>query len=175
MTHGHGLIQHALPVNAVALSTLGARTALVLNSVMAGITAPFLMLRYRYILQLVGRTLTDDGPVVVVLNRGDATAAELGTAIQEQNTAGPEDTTQMLTQDNAWIIYNNTVHAFVMHGDGTEGIMDTGWQSFNGRKGIPASEDVGFSAHAINFGSGALATGSSINGLIHVQGVWLRD
>lgn len=175
MAHGHGLVQHNLPVNAEALGTLGARTALSLNSVMNAITATFLMLQYRYILQLVGRTLADDGPVVVFLNKGDATATEIATAMQEQNTAGPDDTTQSLTEDNPYVVYQNTVHAFVMHGDGTEGVMDTGWRNFNKGKGIPATEGTGFALHAFNTGAGALTTGSSVNGQVWVRGVWLRD
>lgn len=175
MPHGHKLIQHNLPVNAQALSTLAGRAALSLNSVMNGIDATFLMKRYRYALQMTGRTIGDDGPVGVFLNKGDATAAELSTAMQEQNTAGPSDTTQVLTQDNPWIIYQNTIKLFEFSGLSTEAVLFTDWQSIGGKNGIPALEGVGFALHAFNFGSGALDTGSTINGMCHVQGVWLRD
>ncbi len=163
-----------MPVNAVGLGMLGGRTSLTLNSVMNAITATFLMISYRYILQLVGRTLADDGPVVALLAHGDAQGSEVDTAMQEQNTAGPDDVTQSLTESNAFVVYQNTVRAFTMRGDGTEGVLDTGWVAFGG-KGIPATEGSGFVLHAFNCGSGALTTGSSVNGMAWVRGVWLRD
>ncbi len=164
-----------MPVNAVALGTLAAKTAISLNSVMANITHPFLMLEARYILQLTGRTINDDGPIAVLLANGDASIGEVATGMQEQNTAGPSDISQMLTQDNAGVIYQSTVKAFIPRGDGTEGILDTGWFRIGGRKGIPAMEDAGWTLHAFNCGNGALTTGSVVNGQAWVRGVWLND
>ncbi len=175
MPHGHGLVQHSLPVNAQALSTLAGRTALELNSVMDSITAPFLMKQYRYIIQVTGHTVSDDGPLVLLLARGDATVAEIALAMNEQNTTGPSDTSQVLTEDAIAVMYNNTVHAFEFKGEGTEAVIDTGWRSFGGKRGIPALEDTGFSLFVYNCGSGSLATGSVANGQAWVRGVWLRD
>ncbi len=175
MPHGHNLRQQAIPINASALGTLGARTALALNSVMTSIKSTFLMIRYRYFLQLVGRTLADDGPVAILLARGDSTAAQVSAAMQENNTVGPEDINQVLGEDQTLAVYHNTVNIFTLRGDGTEGVLETGWRNFGGKNGIPALEDTGFTAHAFNMGSGSLTTGSSVNGLIYVQGVWLRD
>ena len=175
MPHGHKLVNQALPVDAIALATLGGRNALTINSSLNGLGTSFLIIRMKYLLQLVGRTIADDGPVLVVANRGDATAAEVAAALTEFNSVGPSDTTQMLTQDNAWTVFMNSVRAFIMRGDGTKGVLDSGWIKLTSGKGIPILEGTGVSFHAFNAGSGALATGSSINGQIIVQGVWLRD
>ncbi len=162
-------------INAEALATLGGRSSLQLSNNFAGITATFLMKRARAFVQLVGRTLTDDGPILIGWARGDASTTEINTAMTEGNTAGPADTTQSLTQDNPWVVYQNTVRAIPLGGDGTEGTLDTGWMDFGGKNGIPAAEGSGWQLFAYNAGSGALATGSSLNGLAHTQGVWLRD
>lgn len=176
MPHGHGLVRQHVPINGDALGTLGARIALSLNTVMSSITSSFLMLRYKMLVQLTGRTVPDNGPLVIVLARGDATLAEIQSAFQEQNTAGPEDLTQTLSQDNIKAIYEQTVQPFVLKGDGTEGQILTPWIRLGrGGKGIPALETVGFSAFVFNTGSGALTTGSSVDGSIWVEGKWLRD
>ncbi len=175
MPHGHQLVSQTLTVNAVGLGTLGSRTALNLNATWVAPEASFLMKRYRYLLQLVGRTLADDGPIVVILNHGNASLSELSVAMQEINQIGPSDVTETLSQDTPWSIYQNTVQPFVYSGDGTEAVMDGSWHDFGGKNGIPNLEGAGVTAHAFNCGSGALSTGVSINGLIQIQGVWLRD
>ncbi len=174
MGHDHKLVQQTLAIDTIALDTLGSRAALILNSTLNGITRSFLVKRVKYLLTLIGKTINDDGPICVLLNRGDATAAEVGLAMTEINTAGPSDTTQVLTQDNAWIVYQNTVMAFIPRGDGTAAVLDSGWFSIGGKNGIPIVEGTGLSVHAFNAGSGALATGASINGIVLLQGVWLR-
>ncbi len=176
MPHGHALVQQTLAVDTVALSTLGSRAAIIINSTLGtGILQSFLVKRVKYLLTLIGKTIVDDGPIAILLNKGDATAAEVGLAMTEINTAGMMDTTQVLTQDNAWTVFQNTVKAFVPRGDGTAAVLDTGWFSIGGKNGIPIQEGQGISAHAFNCGSGALTTGASVNGLILLQGVWLRD
>ncbi len=179
MAHPHtSIVQQTQTVNAAALGTLGGQTALVINSAFNGITATFLMQRIRYFLQLVGRTAADDGPILVGVARGDATAAEIATAMLEGNTAGPGDTTQILSQDNTWVVYQNTVVAFdATSGDNTEGVIPKlgDWISFGGKNGIPAAEGTGFQLFAFNAGSGSLTTGSSLNGIVDIQGRWLRD
>ena len=165
-----------MTLNAAALGTLAGQTALALNTAFNTLTASFLMIRIRYFLQYVGRTAADDGPVLIGIARGDATAAEIGTAILEGNPSGPADTTQMLTQDNAWVVFQNTLVPFnTASGDGTEGFVNNSeWISFGGKRGIPALEDNGFQVFAFNAGSGSLATGGSINGICQIQGRWLR-
>ncbi len=175
MSDKHQLVQQTLSVNGVALSTLGSRTALNLSAQWTAPESSFLMKRYRYLLQLTGRTLNDDGPVVVLMNPGDTSLAEINNAMLELNQIGPSDTTETLSQDNAWAIYQNTVQPFVYRGDGTEGVTSGEWHSFGGNNGIPNLEDNGMAVHAFNCGSGALTTGVAINGLVQIQGVWLRD
>ncbi len=175
MPHGHKLVHQNLVVDAVALGTLAGRTALNLNNGFINPESSFLIKRYRYLLQLVGRTITDDGPVAVVLNHGNASITEIGNAITEINSVGPADVSQVQTEDNAWAIYQNTLTAFTLRGDGTEGLLMTEWQSPGGKNGIPALESSGVAVSVVNLRSGALATGSSINGIVQLQGVWLRD
>ncbi len=162
-------------VDALALGTLAGRTAIILRT-FAAITATFLMQRFRYFLQYVSREADDDGPILVGIARGDASLAEIAAAMIEANTAGPGDTSQTLTQDETWVVYQNTVRAFLMSGgDATERFVGDEWQKFGGKNGIPALEGTGFQLFAFNAGSGSLTTGSSISGVVHVQGRWLRD
>ncbi len=132
------------------------------------------MLRYRYMLQLSARTVPDNGPIAVIIARGDATLAEIQSSLQESNTVGPKDLTQMLTQDQKWASYGTTLMQMRPSGNGTEAFIDSGWRNFGG-KGIPALEDTGFQVVAWNSGSAALTTGSSIDGSVWVEGVWLND
>lgn len=175
MPHGHGLVQQSMNLTSVALGTLAGKTAIILDSSLSSIDTSFLMKRVRYLLQLVGRTADDDGPILVGIANGNATIGEIATAMQEANIAGPEDVTQSLTQDNAWVVYQNTVIALANLGSVTEAQpRDSSWIGFGGKNGIPALENSGFSLFAFNAGSGGLTTGSSINGMAQVQGVWLR-
>ncbi len=175
MAHPHSsLVQQAGTINALALDTLAARVAILANTAFNNIQSPFLLKQVRYFVQMVGRTLADDGPVLIGVARGDATIAEIAAALLEGNTNGPEDLTETLTQDVIQAVYMNTVVPFVMRGDGTEGILDTKWINFGGKNGIPTLENVGFSVFAFNAGSGALTTGSSLNGIFQIRGVWLR-
>ncbi len=169
------IVQQTLLVDVLALDTLAGRTAILLRSFSA-ITATFLMHRLRYFLQYVARTADDDGPLLVGIAKGDASLAEIAAAMIEANTIGPGDTSQVLTQDETWVVYQNTVKAFNMSGGvAAERFVGDDWIKFGGKNGIPALEGTGFQLFAFNAGSGALSTGSSVNGLVHVQGRWLRD
>ncbi len=180
MSHPHtNLVQQSLVVDAQALGTLAGRTALSLNTTMAAIQQAFLMKRFRYLIQLVGRTTDDDGPLVLCLARGDASLAEVAAAMIEQNTIGREDTTQSLTEDESWVVFQNSVVPFVYVGGNSTGVPAhwavSPWVSMGGKNGIVATEENGWSLFVFNAGSGALSTGSSLNGICQIQGVWLRD
>ncbi len=176
MPHGHGLKQQTISIGVITLGTLAGKTALQLDASMAILDRTFLMKRVRYFLQLVGRTAADDGPLLVGLARGDASLQEIQDAILEANPNGPADTTQALTEDNAWIVYQNTVVAFVFRAALTEAQPHrSDWIDFGGKNGIPTQEGNGFQLFVFNARAGSLATGSSVNGLMQVQGVWLRD
>ncbi len=175
MSDKHRTVIQNLLVDAVALGTLGARSSINLNATFVNPGTTFLVLKVRYLLQLVGRTLTDDGPVAVMLANGNASTAEVAAALTEINTTGLADATQMLTQDEVWMVWQQSLRVFKMSGDGTEGFLATGWMSPGGRNGMPAVENGGVQVSAVNLGSGALATGSSINGIVQLKGVWMRD
>ncbi len=163
-----------MTVDNVALGTLAGRTAAVLNASLTSLTATFLMKRIRYFLYMFGKTAGDDGPLLVFINRGDASTPEIASAILESNTSGPQDTTQTLTEDTAWVVYQNTLRAIVPYSN-SEGLLATGWLKLGGRNGIPAVEGAGFALHIFNASDAALATGVVITGIVQVQGVWLRD
>lgn len=174
MPHGHSLVHNQLEVTATALGTLAARTALIINTQFSNPTNAFLMMRIRYFLQMVGRTSLDDGPILIGCAHGDATATEITEAMNSRNVNGPDDITNVLDQDQPWVVYQNTVVPMVVRGDQAYAQIDHTWLSFS-RKGIPALEGSGMVIFAFNPGNGALTTGSSINGICHIQGVWLRD
>ncbi len=175
MSHGHSLVNNQLQVDAVALATLSARQALIVNTQFSTPTASFLMKRLRYFVQLVGRTAGDDGPLLIGAANGDATVTEIANAMNERNVNGPDDITSMLDQDLAWVVYQNTVTPLKIRGELTEGAAQSAWISFGGKNGIPAIEGSGMVIFVYNAGGGALTTGSSVNGIVQIQGVWLRD
>ncbi len=174
MPHGHKLVNQAMTAN-VALGTLAANTAIVLNNAFNNPSNSFLMKRVRYFLQFIGRTLTDDGPILVGIANGNASLAEIAAAMLEGNTVGPADITETLTQDESWVVYQNTVVPFVTRGDGSEAQTDGKWIAFGGKNGIPAIENSGWQLFAFNAGQGALSTGSNVSGNTQIQGVWLND
>ncbi len=175
MAHPHGLVQNQLTFDTVALGTLGSRNNVNINAQFVTPTASFLMKRIRYYAQLVGRTAADDGPIVIGCARGDATISEVSEAMNERNVNGPDDITNMLDQDKPWVVYQNTVVPMIPGAALTEAWAPAHWLRFNKKTGIPLIEGAGMQIFAFNCGSGALATGSSINGIAHLQGVWLRD
>ncbi len=173
MPHGHQLVNQMLLVDAVSIATLNARTALLLRSV-AALTGSFLMKRIRYFLHVTSLTANDDGPILAMIGNGDASLAEIAAAMTESNTSGPDDLSQMLTQDESWSVYQNTIVVFKVTGDGVHGQTPNDWINFGGKNGIPALEGAGFSVFAFNAGSGQNATGT-VSGIVQLQGVWLRD
>ncbi len=174
MPHGHGLVSQSLRVDNVALLTLAAKTALLINGSLQSIKSTFLMKRIRHFLQLTGRTADDNGPIIVGCARGDASVSEINAALTEFNPTGPEDVTQSLTEDSAWVVFHNTIVPLVPKADQTFAMSDPQWMSFGGKNGIPALEDVGMQVFVYNSGSSALTTGSLIEGNSWLQGVWLR-
>ncbi len=174
MAHGHSLVNQSLNIDKVALGTLAARTAIILTTQFNNPTNAFLMRRVRFFLQLIAREANDDGPILIGCAHGDATVSEISAAMVERNVNGPDDVTSMLDQDTAWTVYQNTVRAILPY-IATEGQAPDEWLSFGGKNGIPAMEGSGMVIFAFNSGSNALTTGSSVNGIAMVQGVWLRE
>ncbi len=176
MSHGHGLVNQSLIVDTVALGTLAARAALIINTQFSAPTNSFLLKRGRYFLQLTGRSTADDGPILVGMAHGDANVSEIASAMVERNVNGPDDITSMLDQDSAWAVYQNSLKPFIIRGDQTYAQVEiSDWFQPGGQKGIPLIEGSGMVLFVFNSGSGALTTGATVNGLTMVQGVWLRD
>ncbi len=173
--HGHGLVQNELDINEVVLLTLGPRVAIALNTQFNNPTASFLMKRVRYFTQIALRTASDNGPILIGCANGDATVTEIAEAMNERNVNGPDDITNVLDQDKTWVVYQNTVVPMEIQGDQTYGQATSRWINFGGKNGIPAIEGSGMQVFAYNAGGAALTTGSLIDGIVQVQGVWLRD
>ncbi len=174
MSDSHGLVHQNESVEDVALTTLGARSALQIAGDFTAITATFLLKRVRYLLQIVGIT-TLEGPFCVVLAQGDVTAAEAALGVTEGNTAGPADKTQMNTQDNSWNLVQASLELLELIEVGNLGHQSSGkWIRMPGR-GIPFPESAGWQAVVVNLDNAALTTGAIIKGIIQYQGVWLRD
>ncbi len=164
------LVNQVLPIANVALGTLAARTTLILETAFTALTTPFLFKRVRYFLHLENITDTE-GPFIVGIANGDASVGEITTALNEANVSGPESVTDMLTQDNAWVIWWNTVEKLVEHTSG-EWSSSGKWISLG--KGMPALEASGAKMFIANLDGTALTTGGIIKGLYQFQGVWLR-
>ncbi len=176
MAHGHGLVNQSLTVDTVSLGTLAARSALIINTQFSTPTNSFLLKRGRYFLQLAGRSTADDGPIIIGMAHGDANVSEIAEAMVERNVNGPDDITSMLDQDTAWAVYQNSLKPMIVRGDQTFAQVEiSDWFQPGGNKGIPLIEGSGMVLFAFNAGSGALTTGSTVNGIVMVQGVWLRD
>ncbi len=172
--HGHQLVNQMIAVDAVSVATLSGRTALTLNTLFGGINTTFLLKRIRYFLQATSLTANDDGPLVVGVAQGDAASSEITAAMVEFNNDGPTDVGQTLTEDDAWVVYQNSIAPLIRTGSGLVAQTPSDWISFGGKNGIPALEGNGFKTFVFNCGSGENATGT-INGIAQIQGVWLRD
>ncbi len=169
------LVQNQLEFDNVALLTLTDRAAIILSTQWNNPTASFLMKRLRYFAQYTNRTTNDDGPLLIGCAHGDANVSEIAEAMNTRNVNGPDDITNMLDQDQAWVVYQNTVVPFEVQGDQAYGQAQPGWMSFGGKNGIPNVEGAGMVPFLYNTGVGALTTGSLINGIVQIQGVWLND
>ncbi len=175
MAHPHGLVNQSLVVDTVALGTLAGRSAIVINSQFNNPTQSFLAKRCRYFLQAAGRTVGDDGPIIIGFAHGDASVSEIEAAMIERNVNGQDDVTSVLDQDTAWTVYQSTLKQMNIKGAGLEAQTPDHWLKFPGKHGVPALEGSGIQIFAYNAGSATLSTGMTINGLVMVQGVWLRD
>ncbi len=173
MGHPHGLVHQSEDVAGVSLSTLAARGAIQIGNDFDGITATFLMLRMRWFLQIEGIT-ADEGPIGAIVHRGDASGSEVQNGINHQNTAGPDDTTQMAAQSDTMNVFLDTLRMFRLYDGGTRGQLTTGWIKL-AKKGIPMAESTGWAISAYNADSSALTSGALIKGVVQYQGVWLRD
>ncbi len=89
MVHPHGLVIQNETISDVALGALGGRAAITLGNAFNGITATFLMKRFRIWIKLSNLTSPEGFPFLVGLARGDASAAEIAAAMIEGNTSGP--------------------------------------------------------------------------------------
>ncbi len=165
------LVNQMIPVDNVALGTLAARTSLILETVLVSILSPFLVKRVRYFVKLHSVT-TDEGPFIVGLAAGNATVGEITVALNEANSSGPEDISQSLTEDNAWVIWWNTVEKLLPVDSGGEAESAGEWHSLG--KGMPALEAAGVKMFVANLDGTALTTGAEIQGFYQLQGVWLR-
>ncbi len=178
MAHPHGLVIQNATINANP-ATLAAQAVLTIDSSFSATTATFLMKRVRFMLQWDTIDNVDDGPLLVGLARGDATAAEIAGALTTANTSGPLDTTQVLLQDRAFVIVQKALRMFRKWGGATaatdNGSAEAAYDFKLPGRGVSFAEGAGWQSFIFNAGNGALATGSTVGGLCQYWGVWLRD
>ncbi len=154
----------------ITLGTLAGTTPTQAEGGFTGITGTFLMKRLRYNVTIDGVT-PGQGPFALVLANGDVSVAEAAAAFTEQNTTGPGDRTQVLTQDNSWNVYQNSFELLKPFDDGGRWHSSGEWISLG--KGYPMPETSGWQVFLVNLDTGTLTTGASANGNIQYQGVWL--
>ncbi len=176
MAHGHRLKLQNLVVDDVDLSTLAARTAVAINSQFTTITATFLVKRVKYMLRAASKVV-GDGPIIVCIAKGGATIAEVNAAFTEINTNGPDDVTQVLTEDEAWTVWQKSARQMREAGelDANTGIIELIADFKLPGRGMPALEGAGLGIFAVNLGNNALSTGVVVSGVVQLWGVWLRD
>ncbi len=171
MAHAHDLRIQNLTVADVALGTLASRTALQLSSQFSTtLTRTFLIKKIKYFL-LISAITGGEGPFTAFLARGDASIAEIGAALDEINTVGPEDTTQERTQDNVWNISQNSQRQFESKANATEAELHV---EVSFPKGIPAMENAGVQLVLFNHDGAALTTGAVVKGTVQLYGVWMK-
>jgi len=173
MTHKSNLIHQNEQVDNVALATLAARTALQLSAAFTTLNNSFLVKRIRYFLKLHS-VAVDEGPFLIGMAHGDASISELTAALTANNAIGPDDVTEVLTEDQPWIIYQQSVVMPVPSDSGGEYLTSGSWINMPGR-GIPALEGSGWQIFIANLDGTALTTGAEIQGMVQTQGVWLND
>lgn len=174
--HPHGIVHQSEDV-AVTLGTLATKTALLLATTQASITATFLMLRVTYNL-LLDSVEETEGPFIVGLCRGDATVAEIKLAMDYANSSGPLDTTQMVAGSDTTVIrWDSLIYGRQIANE--IGTATVNWEFRGtrklGRKGVPWAEGSGWKSFVFNDDSSNMTTGSAMGGSIHSEGVWLRD
>lgn len=177
MADKHGLVSLTENVSA-SPSTLAARTALDIETALTALTTAFLLKRVRYFLML-DSLVKDEGPFLVGLAQGNASVAEITAGMNVTNTVGPGDVTQVLTQDQAWLIVRDSLEQMMPEGDAGDNWLTSGkWINMPGR-GIPLGSNSaigGIRAFLFNADNAALSdtNTSNIHGIIEYQGVWLR-
>ncbi len=156
----------------IALSTLAARTALLLDGDFTTFNRTFLAKRVRYYL-LVTDLTAFEGPFTVGLSPGNASIPEITDAMTKRNTIGPSDVTQTLTEDAWKNVIQDSVES-LQYADSSGFAQTSGkWHVLGGGKGIPFVESGGWTLNIFNADNAALTTGGICKGVYQVQGVWL--
>ncbi len=159
------------------LLTLGANNAKILSTAFGTTLGhPFLIKKIR--MNGIATFVDDgDGNLCVGLARGDATVAEIASALNEFNAAGPQDTTESLTEDEVWTVFQKSLVWGKSSGGVSDQAADLHEIAFNDEisfgKGIPAVEDQGVVTFIYN-GGPTMTTGALAS--LHAQfyGVWLN-
>ncbi len=160
-----------LPDNFVlALGTLASVTAVALNvNYGTGLTRSFLIKRLKLQAAFVAANGADS--IVIGFARGDMTVAQISTALDTDiNDPNDFDSWATMMQRNG-ILYQTLV-ALGPGGTGAAGRqIDV---RVGGSKGLPMTAGEGVQLFAYNPGA-ALTTGSIVQGLFQLVGVWLDE
>ncbi len=171
--HPHGLVSLNAGVN-TNLVTLASKAALTIDQTLAGLVGAFLIKRVRYFLQLEALA-AGEGPLIIGVANGDMNDAEIAAGMIASNTVGPEDVTQVLTQDTAWKILRETLEQVESRNQSSTKLSTNGLWHTMPKRGIPMPRDGGMRTFVFNADTAALTTGAVAKGHVEYQGVWLRD
>ncbi len=175
MTFGamDGLQIYPIHLQDAAVSTLGAGTALIVNSdFTTNLTRTFLLKQVQYALEVSGGT-SGQGPLVVGLAMGLASVAEIGNALEDLVTNPNDPSSQAIAGLKRTVLWE-TVRIFQITNAGNQNLINEKI-SIGGGKGIPALEEAGLSVFVWNPANASLSTGTLLSGLVILKGVWMND
>ncbi len=162
----------SLPVDTdTNLGTLATLTAVSLDSTYgSGMTRTFLLKYFKYLLILESLTTTE-GPVIIGLAKGSATAAEIASAFVN-DSPDPDDATSLTIVAARQAVFWQSVQIL----DGRTDTVNSAKVQMGARgKGIPIIEDDGIQLFAFNADISSLTTGARVRGMYFLEGVWLND
>lgn len=166
-----GLQTSPILMNADALGTLASETALVINTTFgSGITQSFLIKQVLMNLRIDNQAAADG--VIIGLCNGSATVAEIASALTTLIT-DPDDASSPAVAAARQNIFWETLR--MLAGATAPAQVINEKISLGGGKGIPVKEATGLAIFAFNPGNNALTTGSTVQGIVTLRGIWLGD
>ncbi len=155
------------------LGTLGARTALIVDSSFTTtLTRTFLLKQVQYAIEM-GQGTSGSGPVIIGLANGQASVAEIKACLEDLVTNPDDPSSQAIASLKRTVLWE-TVRIIQITSAGNHNMINETIK-IGGGKGIPGVENTGFSVFVWNPSNAALIDGVGLNGLIVLKGVWMND
>ncbi len=149
-----------------ALVTLATRTAIIIDSDhstnLVGTALITKVNAHVYVRDLT----TGEGPILIGMARGDATVAEIATALNQQHVQPKNPGDQSAMQN---VFFESVVACFNQFP-----VINYEFK-LGGGKGIPMQEGIGWQWFAYNLDSSSLTTGAAAGVQATLYGAWLSD